>query len=109
MKSYLSVSRHMNIFRIRTPSVCEVFREFTVLPEFRSFYGIFGSLMHRLKAHDIPRRMTPSGRRSDIGNNVKSAEMEPNPLRDEGQTALFRAKSFVRAQGTYLGISTKFP
>jgi hypothetical protein len=83
----------MNIFRIRTPSVCEVFREFTVLPEIRSFYGIFGSLMHRLKAHDIPRRMTPSRRRSDIGNNVKSAEMEPNPLRDEGQTALFRAKS----------------
>ena len=83
-----------------TPSVCEVFREFTVLPEIRSFCGIFGSLMHRWKAHDNPRRMTPSGRQSDIGINVKSVQIVPNPLRDEGQTALFRAKSFVRAQCT---------
>ena len=65
--------------------------------------------MHRWKDHHIPRRMTPWATIGHWEQYVKSAEMEPNPLRDEGQTALFRAKSFVRAQGTYLGISTKFP
>jgi len=88
-----------------TPSVCEVFREFTVLPEIRSFYGIFGSLMHRWKAHDNPRRMTPSGDNRTLSkicaNGAKSV------ARRRTDRAFSRKKFCARA--VYVGISTNFP
>ena len=76
---------------VGTPSVCEVFREFTFMPEIRSFCGIFGSLTPRWKGLEEPRRMAPVGQQTDIGINVKSP---PNHLfvvvstaRPRGQTS----------------------